>query len=134
MIDYKELVNKVKDTISNYQNRQFSYVERTKWIDNLETFPASNVNRFTVFVESKTENEESSCINSYILNLNVQFVLEGTNDNYLSVLGYCEEAVKLLRDVSYSAFKIIKADPYFELTLSNNFVIVNFNGLQFITD
>lgn len=131
-INYKNIIDDVVDKIEAYPSHSFRHVDRNDWIDNEGKLANSVVdNGFSVFIEGKAEDEDLASYNLGLLNLNIQFALTAMHNNYLSTLGYCEDAIIYLKNVSSTNLKINKADPYFTCEIEGDIVRVDFSDVKF---
>lgn len=132
VINYKDIVDAVNEKFESYPSHSFRSVDRVEWVDEEGHLAQSDVgNSVSVFVESKVEDEEYASYNVGLLTLNVQFALDALHNNYLSVLGHCEQAVLSLEGVSQNNLKIEKVSPYYSCEIEGDLVRVEFSDVQF---
>jgi hypothetical protein len=133
-VNYKDIFDAIVTSIETYPSFSLHHVDQLDWIDDEGKLQQSAVNNgFSVFVSGKEEDGEYSGLNANMLNFNIEFALDATHNNYLSKLGYCEEVIVGLEDVSQSNIKIHHVLPVFSCEIENKLVRVKFNEIYFIT-
>ena len=133
VIDYSDISDTIVNSIESYTSHSFKHVDRIDWLDAEGTFPQGLVGgSFSVFMESADDNEILVSEETSLLEINVQFALDGRHGNYVEELGYAQDAVLNLQDVSGSYFKIQKVQPWFTCETLGSFVRVEFENVQFI--
>lgn len=134
MINYSTLISEFNSAIEGYSGVDFRHIPRHQWVDEEGKLAQAKINNaFSTLIVSKSDDEDyfenESAIHKPLL-LDVQFALDFKHDNYLSVLGHCEVAVKEAFAATYTAAVKISYDPEFELVPEGNFIRVYFTGLK----
>jgi len=130
--NFNDIVQSVKDSIEAYPSHSFKHVERYEWLDVEGNFPQGLVGgSFSVFIDSVEDDEDLINQDDSMLNLNVQFALDGLHDNYLKVLGHCQSAIVKLETLTQTDILIQKPLPYFSCEVIDRLIRVEFEAVRF---
>lgn len=133
---FYEIVEAIKQTILDYPDLEFKYVERNRWIDRENRLARSAVNlgfsvKIDLIRENDTEfNQEDE--NLDLLSVNIQFALDANHDNYLNYIGHCIDAIMTLEDMDYSSVELAPIQPYFTSDIIAGLYIMDFDNLNFL--
>ena len=134
VIDYSDISDTIVNSVESYTSHSFKHVDRINWLDSEKGVFAQGLvgGSFSVFMESADDNEILVTEETSLLEVNVQFALDGRHGNYIKELGYAQDAVLKLQEVSGSSFKIQKVQSWFTCETLDSFVRVEFENVQFI--
>lgn len=133
VIDFSEVHDAIVDKIESYTSHSFLNVDRVSWIDSEGHFSQGLLgNSFSPLIETSDEYEENVSETVSLLSVNIQFALDGRHGNYTKTLGYAQEAILKLQEVSGSYFNIQNVKPYFTCETVDDFVRVEFENVEFV--
>ena len=116
IVAYNTFVGAIKTSIEAYGSNTFKYVSRDRWLDDEGKLLQALVNNsFSIFISGKLDDESLESITDQLLELDIQFALDGKHDNYLSTLGHCEAAIREILGLSYGEIKKTNYNPDLEL-------------------
>lgn len=134
VINFETIVEAIGTKIETYSSHSFTQVDRVDWLDADGVFPQGLLdNSFSVFIDEASDDEDLINDDSSLLLVNVQFALNGTKDNYLKYLGFCQDAIQTLDSLPEVApFQMMKVEPYFACEVVGRFVRVEFENIKFV--